>query len=674
MARIPTGNFGQAVASPQRQQRVFAESAGVTEGEALARLGQQVQGVALDQMAAQTRLDQDVAAREAQTSAARVRITKINELDEAQELLGQDILAGRVRKEDAENEWAARSRKLLENAATGLDQRFAGAVQLELDSRAQRGLSGVRKTITAKNQEDTRANLMTLREEYQRLATKDRGTAVAEYFEQLEAMGPAAGMGADDIAKQKQGFREDTAYTQAFSMVRGSSRDLGAVRQARDALASDGFADLDPQRRALLDAQLDGYETNILQRQEIAAQRAARQQEARMRDAAAAYETGQSLIDRGIPLSDDEAARLASVTAGTPYAEGLRKLQQQAKEVGGFAAQPVASQQAALDQVNAQIAQQGASAALVQRRDQLQKILDGSRRDMAEDPMRAGLQRGVIEAIEPIDLSSVQGLSDTIGRRLQQANVVQQWAGRARPVSPLTTEEAEQVGQMLNSLPVSQRATAVAALGQQLGPQAAAGMAAQLDGKDKAMALALQYGASKTSAGRHTSELILKGQAAIRDKVVKVDAAAESGWRAQIAEAVGDAYANERQAADVREAAYLITAGIASEGNVDPRRAVRLAARGEIVEFNGKKVPLPAGMSRGDLEDRMRSVTPDALKSQAADGQVMVGGQRMPLQTFVQALPDAQLISAGSGRYVVSTGGRVVTNTQGQPITITAKP
>lgn len=673
MARIPTGNFGQSVASPQRQQRVFSESAGVTQGESIARLGQQVQGVALDQMAAQTRLDQEVAAREAQTNAARVRISKINELDEAQELLGQDILAGRVRKEDAENEWAARSQKLLQDATTGLDQRYAGAVQLELDSRVQRGSSGVRKAVTVKNQEDTRANLMTLREEYQRLATKDRDTALAEYFAQLDAMAPAAGMGADDIAKQKQSFREDTAYTQATSLV-GGARDLASVRRAREALAGDGFADLDPQRRAQIEATLEGRETTLLQRQKIAAQRAARQQEARMREAAAAYETGQSLIDRGIALSDDETARLAAATAGTPYAEGLRRLQQQAREVGGFAAQPVAAQQAALDQVNAQIAQQGASEALVRRRDQLQKILDGSRQDLTQDPLRAGLQRGVIESIEPIDVSSVQGLSATIGRRLQQANVVQQWAGRSRPVSPLTTEEAEAVGQMLNSLPVQQRATAVATLGTQLGPQAAAGLAAQLDGKDKAMALALQFGASKTTAGRHTSELILKGQAAIRDKVVKVDAAAESGWRAQIAEAVGDAYTNERQAADVREAAYLITAGLAAEGNVDPKRAVRLAARGDIVDFNGKKVPVPAGMSRGDLEDRVRSLTPDALKSQAADGQVVVGGQRMPLETFVQALPDAQLISAGSGRYVVSTGGRVVTNTRGAPITITAKP
>lgn len=671
MARIPTGNFGQSVAAPQRGQRVFGESAGVTEGEAIARLGQQVQGIALDQIERQTRLDQEVAAREAQTNAARVRITKINELDEAQEVLRQDVLAGRVSKDEADNEWRNRTAKLMDGAVGGLDPRFASAVQLELEGRVSRGASGVRQAVTVKNQEDTRANLMTLGEEYQRLAVKDRPKAVAEYFAQLDAMGAAAGWGADDIAKQKQAFREGTAFTQATAIL-GGARDLNSVRQARELLASDAFADLDPQRREQLFTTLDTRETNILQRQEIAAQRAARQQEARMRQAEAAYQTGQSLIDRGIPLSDDEADRLAALTAGTPYAEGLRRLQAQAREVGGFAAQPVAAQQRALDQVNAQIAQQGASEALVRRRDQLQKILDGSRQDIQQDGLRAGLQRGLIESIDPVDVSSVQGLRATIVRRMEKAQVVQAWAGR--PVSPLTTEEAEQVGAMLNSLPVPQRASALAALGEQLGSQAAEALAQQIDGKDKALGLALQYGASKTTAGRNTSELILKGQAAIRDKVVKVDAAAESGWRGQIAQEVGDAYQNERQAADVREAAYLITAGLAAEGDVDPKRAVRLAARGSIVEINGKRIPLPAGMERGDMENRLRSLTPDNFKTQAPDGHVSVGGQRVPLETFVQSLPDAQLISAGSGRYVVSNGGRPVTNSQGRPIIITAKP
>lgn len=672
MAQIPIGNFGQSVVQPGRPQRVFGEQAGVTTGRALSELAQTGQQIALQDMEQQTRQGVDAYNREAQTTAARVRITKQNDLDEAADTLAADIKAGRVAKDKADEEWNTRRASVLDGAFDGLDERYRGTVQAELDGLAQRKSRVVREAVTLREQDDTRANILTLGEEYQRKATKDRGGAVAEFSQLMDAMGPAAGMGPDDIALRKQKFREDTAYTEAFTLVRGSSRDLGAVRKAREALSGDGFADVDPQRRAALEAQLDGYETNILQRQAIAEQRAAARQQAAMNRAQAAFTAAQARTDAGIPDSEEQVAITTQALAGTPFLETYRALQVKAREVGGFGAQSLADMQKEIDRVNTQIAQQGASDALIKRRDSLQKARDSAESGYKDDALRAGLQRGVIDALPPIDISSVDAATRTIGARLQAAQIVQTRAGR--PVSPLTNDEAETLAGALSALPVQQRATAMGTLGRSIGPQAAAGLAAQMDKNDKALALALQFGTSATTEGRTTAEIILKGQQAIKDRTVKVETMAVDGWRSSIAKEIDGAYSNQKQADDVKEAAFLIMAGLESErSGRSYKEAVWLAARGRIVEHNGKRIPLPAGVTQDDLDTKLRSLTPQNFAAQAPGGEVRVGGQAVPLETFVQALPESQLVHAGYGRYNVLVGERFVTNAKGDRITITAK-
>lgn len=670
MAQIPTGNFGQTVVQPGRGQRVFAEQAGQITGRATAELGQTAQQIALRDMEQQTRVGIEAYDREAQTTAARVRISTQNNLDEAADTLAADIKAGRVAKDKADEEWQTRRASVLDGAFDGLDERYKGKVQAELEGVSQLKTRTVRDAVTLRDQADTRTNIMTLGEEYQRKAVKDRPGAVAEYSALLDAMGPAAGMGPEDIAKQKQGFRENTAFTQATEVV-GAARDLAGVRKAREALAGDGFADLDPQRRAQIEATLDGRETAFIQRAAAQEQARAARAEAHLNRARAAFESAQARTDAGIPDSEDQVAITTQALAGTPFLDTYRALQVRAREIGGAGAQPVAVQQAQLDQVNAQIAQQGASDALIKRRDSLQKVLDASKRDYKEDALRAGLQRGVIDALPPIDVSSIDAATRTIGARLQAAQIVQTRAGQ--PVSPLTNDEAELLANTVNTLPVQQRATALGTLGRSIGPQAAAGLAAQIDKKDKALALALQFGTSATTEGRNIAEIILRGQQAMKDKTVKPDTIAVDGWKAQIAKEVDGAYSNQKQADDVKEAAFLIMSGLQSEGAGNVRQAVGLAARGSIVEHNGKRIPLPAGVTQDDLDAKLRSLKPESFANQVPGGQVRVGGQAVPLETFVQALPESQLINAGYGRYNVVSGGRVVTNAQGMPITITAK-
>ena len=233
MATIPMGNFGQSVAQPQRATRAVANTGAA---EALGQVAQTVQGIALDQMAAQTRLDQEAREVEAQTNAGRVRVKTINDASDLSDEISRGILDGTISKDKATEEWSARFKELTNGRLDGMDPRYAGPLQVAFEDLQARGLNGVRDTLTKRGQQDTQANLLTLGEEYQRMAAKDRPRAVLEYTAQLEAMGPKAGWGPEQIALKKQQFREGTAYTQATALV-GSARDLNGVRKAREALS-----------------------------------------------------------------------------------------------------------------------------------------------------------------------------------------------------------------------------------------------------------------------------------------------------------------------------------------------------------------------------------------------------------------------------------------------------
>jgi hypothetical protein len=251
------------------------------------------------------------------------------------------------------------------------------------------------------------------------------------------------------------------------------------------------------------------------------------------------------------------------------------------------------------------------------------------------------------------------------------------WAGRR--ISPMTDDEAVKFKAQLDTLPAKERSVLVAQVAQAVGPQAAQGLAAQMDKKDKALALAFAYSTAQTSQGRMTSELVLRGQQAKLDgtstKGTKQPELKVSGWSAHIAQELDGVFPAQTLTDQTREAALLIAHGIAAEqgGELttkDLTRSVRLALGGDVAEYNGRKVPLPAGVTEDMLSKRVRSVTVDELRKQAPEGLVRAGGVAVPLEEFVKTLPGQQLLYAGPGKYAVIVGGRPVLNGANRPIVI----
>jgi hypothetical protein len=219
----------------------------------------------------------------------------------------------------------------------------------------------------------------------------------------------------------------------------------------------------------------------------------------------------------------------------------------------------------------------------------------------------------------------------------------------------------------------------VAALAQAVGPQQAQGLATQMDKKDKGLALAFAFSGASTTAGRFTSELLLKGQQAKLDgtstKNEKQPDVKVAQWSAHIASQLDGLFPAQTLTDQTREAALLIAHGLSAESGGQLRekdldRAVGFAIGGSIVEHNGRKVPLPAGVDEDMLDKRLRSISAAELAKQAPEGVVRAGGVPVTVDEFAKTLPGQQLMYAGPGRFAVIVGGRPVLNGQGKPILI----
>jgi hypothetical protein len=678
MARIPLGDFGNAILKPGPQVQQVA-GAFDNGGAALQALGDKGIAIAGDMQAERLAEEKRIAAEAKREREALERARAANDLLDHEisiKSVGQEIeqglTDGSIRSDEADAIYRERLQGIQKPDAAGYDPVTAMNLERGIKRTEFNGETGVAKSVGAAQKVEFRANIDGIMDKLGKKASLPDGDP-ATLAEQIQGM-DEAGSRAYGAAwpKKKQDWIDGNWDAHLNQKAMAVVDNLDGIKALKKQITDGDYADkLDSNRRNTLVAKLEGYRTSLLQRQEVAAARAERQNERYMRQAEAEFNTFQALADKGTIIAPAYIDRAARRTAGTPYQAGIVAIAQQARETGGIAAQPVRVQEAMLTQIDREIAQNGRTPELDKRREQVKKVLDGSQSDLKENGLRAGLERGVITDIPPIDTSNPEALAVTIGARLEQAEIVGTWAGKA--VSPLDAREAEQLRTMLDSLPAKARAQAVATIADAVGPIASRAMAQQLDGQDKALGLAFASSGSKTTAGRYTSELILKGDTAMKDGVVMKDDKKVTGWKASIATAVDGAFPDERASGAVKEAAYLIAAGIAAEnggsvGSSDIERAVRIAVGGKIIERNGKKLPVPAGID--DFEDSIRNVPVSDIVKQAPSGTVIAGGAEIPVADFAKSIPGQELVYAGPGRYAVIVRGRPVTNSAGQRIYI----
>lgn len=689
MATIPsTGGFGQRIARPGPTPELRMTDAPTQAGN---RLVQGINNVMTDAAEQETRqrltaLDEEQRrAKDAAEAALRVKtLTALggakDALTDAADEIGNGVLNGTVPKEKAEAAWKERAGKVMQGVGGDLPEDRRALMTAELTRDADRFGNVIRKAVTQRDRQDVTVGIGQTLEHLQRQYRTDPAGSTARAMSLIEQLGPHSTLAPEQLQRMAQTWKEGTQFTAGYELVTAGRDDRKALDRAEQVIAG-GLPDLDPQKRATLLDRVAGYRLSLDQRANLAAERAAREGERVLKRAEAAFQTFQALADKGTVMAPEYVDSVLKATSGTPYQAGIRALAEQARETGGLAARPVAVQRAALVEIDAAIAQRGRTPELDKRREQVEKVLRGSEADMDRDPLRAGLERGVITELAPLQMGGgVQGMIEQLQQRVPLAQRVSTWAGR--PVSPMTSDEAAALKHQLDALPAKDRSGMVAAIAQAVGPAQAQGLAAQIDKKDKALALAFAYSGAQTTAGRYTSELILRGQQARQDgtstKGEKQPEVKAAQWSALIAEALDGAFPAQTMTEQAREAALLIAHGLSAEAGGQLRRrqieqAVRLAVGGDIIEHNGAKLPLPAGMDEDRLRERLRSVSAAELMKQAPDGTVIAGGAVVPVAEFLKSLPAQPLMYAGPGRMAVMVGGRPALNAQGRPITIEVK-
>lgn len=664
MAKIPRGEgFGEVVARPARfnESQMPRAAFGEPIAGAMTQVGaQMVDQERLEARRAEAQAKATAEAAERAKAASQLQTIE-TDLDIISDEVSEGISNGTIAKTDAQEEFKRRTQERITAGLGSIPQAHQPIAQASVNNRASRLSRNISKAVTQRDQQDVRAGLQSQLEYAQRLYMTDPAAADQIVAQSVEALGPFSGLNPAELQKAQQGWRENTRLNKAQTLMTSARRDNNALSEVEKLLGTDEFADIDPGRKATLLGQIEGFKVSNIQRAEAEARRRQADQERLLRKAEAQFNAAQSIMTQGKVLSPDYIEQVTRDVAGTPYEAALRESLRQAPARTAFGVQPLSVQRQALDAARSQLNTQGTSPELEKKVADLQRVYDASVKDYADEPLRAAAERGVIQQIAPINTQSVAGLVQTVGARIEQASLAQQQTGA--PVSPLLREEAEQVGRMINILPVEQRSTAIAQLAQTLGPQQAAALGRQLAPKDKALGIAFGMAGSKTTAGRYTSELVLRGAQAMRDKSVQVDNRAMTGVRARVAEEIGDAYPNQELRETMIEAAVLAQYGLEAEGSGDLGRAVRLVTGG-IVERGGRKVPLPYGMNAETFEQRVRGLTPTDLRT----AQVVVAGQKVSTYDFLEKLGDAPLIHAGQGRYAVQAGGGIVQRPDGKPL------
>lgn len=669
MAQIPLGNFGGA--QPQETGPTPINPAAFDHHSATETLGEA--GMAT----AQT-MQQDVQVR--QRAAAALTLAKTtNDLGDIHDQIARGVADGSIPADQAQATLKEQSDKVMQPALDAMSPFQRMQVQTALVSttgQLDRSLQGV---IAKRRQSETATVIDSYGEQVQRQAAQlGPKWASDKYGAMVDFTGGAAGWTPEQMAVKKQAFTENTHFdffdeAGVQALERGDINGLKAVQTNLNGPAGDA---LDPAKRAALGHRLFAYQSSLEAKQARDQNAAAEADRLRLNTATDLYNQATDLVTKGQYLSPDFIQQVSDASAGTPLAPAVQHLMGAQTAIAGFATQTAAQRNAVIESERSRAATPGVgtnpdNAKAVEA---MVKIDTAARAAAKDNPWQAAESYGVIQHAPQIDATNLTDALPIIASRMKDIGKVENWVGTK--VSPLQPEEAEQISKGLRSLPPDQAASLLSSMGGVVkDADRIAAIAKQVGDKDGTMGLAMGYAGDQTNSGRLVAELILRGDRAIKDKAVLVDESKQTGWKAEIAKQINDAYPNPQIAEAAKDAAFKIAAARSAMGNGEDLDIAIKLATGGIIDHGQGRIPVPYGMqTAGDFDKALKLITPDTLAPQVPNSMVVAGRAMIPLSTFVASLPDATLVHAGQGLYNVRAGNALVTNTDGKRITLQVKP
>lgn len=658
MAQIPVPNFGQAVATP---------AGGVSVGQTDVSSG--IQSIGGDLM----NIGQRIHAEQDATKGALALATTQNAMYGAHDDVARGIQDGSIPPDQAQAELQKRFSDIAATNTQGLKTHQLDAIKVSMAQSGgalQRSIDG---TVFKYNASTAAANIDALGTQLQQDAVRRGPAAAADTYDAVMQMtGGSAGFTPEQQAAKMAQFRQATThgYYDDKSATLYAAGDQHGIAGMLETIAGGKLPDgeqLSQEQRAHLTTKLVGLNSKLLSDQNAAANEAERLRVAHENAASDAFNAAQKIVVNGQSLDQATIDSLSAVSVGTALEQRTRELLTAQPAMVSFATQPAAQRKAALDTYG----REATNPALGTSPDKnaqvagLQAVSDKANELFKDDPWSAGDKYGITRA-PAMDFSDPSAVVQQLNVRMQQIGKLEAWGGQK--VSPLRPAEAEQLGHTLKGMPPDQAASVLSMVGQSIGdPDRIGAVAKQLGkgmGEDASMVeatgLAMSYAGDRTNDGKLTAEMILRGEAALKNKTSLVDTAAQSGWKAQIFTQIDGAFSSQGASDSAVKAAYRIAA--ANGGDVD---AAVKAATGGIITHGLGKIPLPVNVDESTFNKRLAAITPAMLAPQAADGNAYVAGVAMPLAKFTASLPDATLVHAGQGMYAVKAGTSYVTNKDG---------
>lgn len=654
---------------------------GPSTSQAIARAADQVVNLAADYKDTQDRANQqrqDIAAQQAETlareqaqaaaetareqAAEQKRIGRLQAANAAVALefdakeftdrLGEDVRTGKVKPE----EFGAKQQEFLTKRQSEYRQQLDPSFHIDFDQASIRPMRASQidgRRILADHQKDVaKAEISKGVEGLTRMALFNPDRALT-YGQLLFAPDGdvAKTLGVDVAQKEGAKFVETAMRAHYLKRVQEGSNSGRALTDVRKAVSTD--TRLDPIQQTSLLASIDSRMGVLEARGQAAALRQERQQ-------VAAFAELQSIDAQGLPLRPDFVAKTMATLKGSPFEAQAIALVQGTAETAALGSKPLSEQRRILEAEFARARAQGidlASSNLLQKR---KGIVEASESAYRSDPWRAANERGHLDAIPPLDTSSLPAVVQSLSARVQAAPTVDALAGRE--VSLLRPEEANQLADTLSSLGIPEQTKLLGAMHEQIGPRRMMALSEQLKSKNDVLGIAAAYKASgaKTTSGVDLAELMMRGDKALKDKTVKVDEAAITGTRPSIARLLDGVYDGTARTDAAVTAAMRVWAGSNAAGkSIGPEEAVRLAV-GEIVEVNGQKFPAPYGWSASQTKQSIGKIDAAYVEQYAGKAPLQIGNQEMLPEDVARMMKFATLKPAAEGRYAVQIGGRTV--------------
>lgn len=648
-----------------RGQRAFAQQDTASAGMALAQVGQTVGRVG-DELYRQ----QQEAENTKQRAAAGLALAKLNnDLHEAHDEVSRGLSDGSLPTGKASETFSARSAALRTSALEGLSEPQRSLIGNNVESTIGGLNRSLANNVFKRGQLDVAGVIDQFGEQAQRDVPRiGPGMASEKFSAFVDFNGDAAGLTEPSKQKLKQAFKENASFyhLQGVGADAYKAGSIAGIEEARKQVKASDV--LDPAKKTQLDNQLFVYKNTL----EAEAERLVRADQVaadkRLKVAESAAQELSKFVASGAAPDAEYQIRVMNETQGTPFAQGAKAMLEIASKGAGFGSLPLASQDAALRAAEA-AASKGTSPEAAAALQYARTVNQTQKQAYKEDPWAAGAR---FQRLPPVDEAPIGSAADgvrVINDRLPLMPSYEFAAGTG--ISPLRPSEATAWGQRLAALPPDQAAEALGQAGERLGAPQITAMADQLDKSNDALSLSLMLGTDRTTAGRTVSALVLRGHAAIKDKTIRRDETALTGWKSEIAKMIDGTLGDREAETKAKQAAYYVRAAMEVEGGQAPgfdrfSDASNVGAvamvMGQPVERGGTKTFLPRGMKEAEFNDKAQaSLAPLAGKT------LYVRGQPVTAESLASRLTEYGLTRDGQGIYTPVRNGALVTlDPQGQ--------